>query len=315
VTAAVARASQLRAEVVGRVLRDGEEELVDVEPRSIRQLETLDCVAAIPDARNRVGENADVVRVELVAVLRRIDVGWAAVGADDDVARPRREVQRHRHGLSAGTDHGDPFAARIEAVAIRAHVRVGAVNVLQTGNVGPHVAQSDREQEPVGGEAPAPFHAHDEAIVVPVVGAEDQAVAQRDSELAAGLPPAPAQIGGAHTRQPEIAVDAERLPVARVAAVDDHHGVEIARQPDRRAQPGGSSADDRYVVVLASVFWRLLRSPRSSHVGARQGKIDSGGMTVRGPAADAGVRLSSARALHAIPDTRRCHFNRPAGKS
>ncbi len=45
-------------------------------------------------------------------------------------------------------------------------------------------------------------------------------------------------------------MDSARLPVAWVAGVDEDDGVEVAREPDGRAQPRRSPAHDRGIVQV-----------------------------------------------------------------
>lgn len=102
-----------------------------------------------------------------------------------------------------------------------------AVHVLETRHVGPDVLQPDGEQQATR---------VDLAAVV-----EDELKVRLVAALAA-------QLRRFDARQPEKTVDATRLPIARIARVDEHDAVEIAREPDARGQSRRSSADDGRIV-------------------------------------------------------------------
>ena len=136
----------------------------------------------VAHARDRIGEHGDVERVELVAVLLFVELRGTPVRADDDVARPRREVERHADRSAPVADHDDLLALTVEAVAVGADVRVRAVDVLDAGHVGPHVAQSDRQQQPVRRDASAALQAEQKRVVVLQLGAQHDGVAHVNSE-------------------------------------------------------------------------------------------------------------------------------------
>jgi hypothetical protein len=58
--------------------------------------------------------------------------------------------------------------------------------------------------------------------------AQDDRVDQFDAELAAGVSPSLAQLGGPHALESEKAIDTARLPVSRIAAVHEHDRVQVA---------------------------------------------------------------------------------------
>ena len=89
-----------------------------------------------------------------------------------------------------------------------------------------------------------------EALLVQVGDGVALRIHDLDAVLARFVAPAAAQLGRTDARMAQEAVDAARLPVARVAGVHEHHAVEVAREPDARAQPGGPSADDGDVEQL-----------------------------------------------------------------
>jgi hypothetical protein len=96
----VAHAPELRAEVVGRVLPDGVEDLLAPERRAVLELQRAERALAQRDPDDRIGAHLDVERGQL-----GLDVGLRperlAVGADDDLARPGGQVERHPHGLAS----------------------------------------------------------------------------------------------------------------------------------------------------------------------------------------------------------------------
>src|SRR6185437_15800795 len=130
------------------------------------------------------------------------------------------------------------------AVAVGADVRIGAVDVLEPRDVRPHVANPDREQQPPRHHTLAPFERQAELLVGAAFRAQYDRVDQLDAERAADFPSARAKLGRPHALEPEIAVNAAGFPVAWIAAVDERDAVEIARRPDRSAQPGGTTAHD-----------------------------------------------------------------------
>src|SRR5689334_890524 len=113
---------------------------------AVVQLEAVDRRALAGDAYDRLAEHGNVERVELLTVLGQIESGRLAVGADDDVARPGCEVERHANGAPAASDHHDLLAARIVAVAVWADVRVVAEGVLESRHFRPDVANADGEE-------------------------------------------------------------------------------------------------------------------------------------------------------------------------
>src|SRR2546423_94178 len=142
----VAVAAQLHREVVGRILPDREEHFLALELAAALQHQAANFAAFAADSLDAIRDYRKAEGVELFTILRLVHFGFAAIRADDDVARPRRKVERHAHGAAPVADYHDFLAARTIAVAIGTNVRVRAVGVVQTGNVGPHVAYADGEQ-------------------------------------------------------------------------------------------------------------------------------------------------------------------------
>ena len=60
--------------------------------------------------------------------------------------------------------------------------------------------------------------------------------------------PRAAQGGWRHVGEAEVAVDAARFPVARIAGVEDDDATQVAAEPDGGAQAGRPAADDGDVV-------------------------------------------------------------------
>ena len=92
-----------------------------------------------------------------------------AVGGDRDVIAPRRERQRHAQRATSVADHHDAYAARIVAVAVGTDVRVRAVHLLQTRDVGPDVNQADRPQQTSRLQRITPGEMHGKAVIHPSV--------------------------------------------------------------------------------------------------------------------------------------------------
>src|SRR5688500_20307513 len=70
------------------------------------------------------------------------------VGADDDLVRPCRQVERHPPDATPAADHEDPAVTRLEAIAIGTDVNRGAEAALEPRYRRPDVLDADREQEP-----------------------------------------------------------------------------------------------------------------------------------------------------------------------
>src|SRR5207249_11785444 len=149
VAARIALAPELRAEIVGGVLADCEEDALGVQLHSALELETVDATVLLSHASHLRGYHWDVERVESTTILRLVvDPRWLTVRADDDVARPRHEIQRHPDSLASCADHDGSLAPRLVAVAVGADVRGLTVDSLEPRNGRPHVLEPDREQEP-----------------------------------------------------------------------------------------------------------------------------------------------------------------------
>jgi hypothetical protein len=270
----VAHAPELRAEVVGRVLPDGVEDLLAPERRAVLELQRPERALAQRDPDDRIGAHLDVERGQL-----GLDVGLRperlAVGADDDLARPGGQVERHPHGLaSLPEDHG-LLVARIVAVAVGADVRAVAVDLLEPRDPRPDVLEPDPEQNPprdqrlrglaglvvLGAARRAGSGAvllglgdrhrielEHEPLVVLAPRPHHEAVEQRHAVALRLLAPGAPQLGRPDSRQPEVAVDAPSLPIAGIARIDEHDVVQIAAEPDGGREPGGTAADDGDVV-------------------------------------------------------------------
>src|SRR5439155_3828641 len=165
------------------------------------------------------------------------------VRADDDVRRPCRETERHSDGVAAVADDDHSLTARLVAVTVRADVRVGAVHVRKAWDVRPDVAQAGRQEQAAHRQPISALEAKIKAFLAGPIGAQHDSLAQDDTIVATGFAASRAQLRWLNGRQAEIAVDSARLPVARIAAVDEEDRVEIARRPDGRGQTRGSSTD------------------------------------------------------------------------
>ena len=230
-------------------------------------------VSVVAHTRDWIGEHGDVERVELVAVLLLVELRRASVRGDDDVARPRREIECHADRSPAVADHDDLLALAVVTVAVGAHVRVRAVDVLHARDVGPDVAQSDRQEQPVRGDAIAALQAEQKRVVVVQLGAQHDGVAQMDADRAARVSSARTQLGRRNAVESEVSVDPARVPIARITAVDQRDGMEIAPQPCRRAQPGGAAADNRDLEVCVSRPTRTWPRKRQERFPLESGRV------------------------------------------
>ena len=98
-----------------------------------------------------------------------------------------------------------------------------------------------------------------EAIVVVARDALTHGIHDPDAALPRLVPPEAAELRRPDVGMAEESVDAARLPVARISRIDEDHGVEIARQPDARGEPGRTTADDRDVEDVRSANRTLVR--------------------------------------------------------
>ena len=71
------------------------------------EIERVHVGAAVAHAGDGRLDHRDIERVELLAVLRQVEIRRLAIGADDDLARPGGEVERHAHRLPALSDDHD----------------------------------------------------------------------------------------------------------------------------------------------------------------------------------------------------------------
>jgi len=240
----VAIAPKLNTEIVGRILAEGEEDLVGVELHSVGEHEAVNSIALAADARDRLREHGNVQRVELPAVLRLVEIRRPAVGANDDVVRPGGEIERHSHSAPAVPDDDDLFAPRLVAVAVGTDVRVGSVDMVESRNIRPHVADTDRQQQSSYDPPTAALEADHELVVGGLLDAEHDRVDEIDAERAADLSSTRAKLWRANPFETEDSIDPACLPVSRIAAVDQKDRVQITRRPDRRRQSRRSAADD-----------------------------------------------------------------------
>lgn len=233
----IALAAELDAEVVGRVVADGEEEALAVQVHAALELELADLAPARGESRDALHEHGDVERVELREV-GGVDLGRLAIRADDEIPRPGSEGERQSRRLPAGRDDDRLAAARLVAVAVRAVVRGLAVAALEPGNVGPDVLDPDGDEEALRLDHAPALEDETEVLVAHLRGGLHAAVHQLRAEAPGLVPPALAQLGWRDVGEAEVPMDAARLPVARVARIDDHHRVQVAAEPDGRAEAG-----------------------------------------------------------------------------
>ena len=199
-------------------------------------------------ADDRRLEHRDVECVELLAVLIEIEVGGRAVGADDDVASPRGEVERESYGFASLSDHDDFLSDALVTVAVGADVRARAIHTFESGNVGPHVLESDGKQQPSRVDLPTITEDEIEVLLVVAGDAFTHSVHEFDAELSCLVASHAAQLRGTNARMAKKAIDTARLPVAWVAGVDEDDAMEVAGEPHARAESSGTSADDGDVV-------------------------------------------------------------------
>src|SRR5262245_15092667 len=133
------------------------------------------------DAADRELDHRDVQRVELVAVLLKIEVRRLAVRADDDVARPGSEVERHRDRLSSRADDDDFLVDALAAVAVGADGRRVAVHAVEAWYVGPDVLQADREEQTARANHVATLEGQLEGILVVTHDSFAEGIAKLDA--------------------------------------------------------------------------------------------------------------------------------------
>jgi hypothetical protein len=125
-----------------------------------------------------------------------------------------------------------------------------AIAALEPGNVGPRILDADREQNSAGFYRRSVAKANGEQLTSLIDRLIDDAAHELDSVLGALGATEHAELGRADTLMAEVAVDAARLPVAGITGVDDYDFVEIAGEPERGAESGGTAADYRNIVWL-----------------------------------------------------------------
>jgi len=133
-------------------------------------------------------------------------------------------------------------------VAVGADVRVASVDVIEARHIGPDVLQPDREEQAPRLERAAVVEGELEALLVRPCDGRAYGVHQLNVAVASLVAPHAAKLRRLDLRMAEEAVDAARLPVARVAGIDEHDAVQVAREPNARAQPRRSAPDDGDVV-------------------------------------------------------------------
>src|SRR6185503_2170001 len=92
------------------------------------------------------------------------------------------------------------------------------------------------------------FQRQHELFVSRLLGMQHDTIDKLHPKLAAGVTTARAQFGRTNALEAEETVDAARLPVARVAAVDEHDRMQISRGPNGRRKSRGPAAHDADVV-------------------------------------------------------------------
>src|SRR5687768_18496237 len=123
-----------------------------------------------------------------------------------------------------------------------------AVAAVEPGDLRPHILDPDRQQEALRGEGPPAVERRDEAILLFLSNRAHATIDQLRSVAGSLGAAALTQLGWGDAVQSQIAVDPARLPVARVAGIDDDHGVQIAREKERAGEPSRPPADDGDVV-------------------------------------------------------------------
>jgi hypothetical protein len=87
--------------------------------------------------------------------------------------------------------------------------------------------------------------------IIGLPDANDESVDELDTILSTLVAGFPAELGGRDPWVAGEAVHATRLPVARVAGIDDHDAMEVATEPERGCQPCGTAADYCDVIGFA----------------------------------------------------------------
>ena len=90
----------------------------------------------------------------------------------------------------------------------------------------------------------------------------DESIDELDTVLATLVAGLPAKLGRRDPRVTGKAIHTARLPIARVAGVDDHGAVQIAAEPERGREPRRASADYRYVI-------RFIHARSEGRTGAK----------------------------------------------
>ena len=89
-----------------------------------------------------------------------------------------------------------------------------------------------------------------EAVIV-LPDANDESIDELDTVRSTFVSRFSAEVGRRGAGVPRESIHAARLPVARVAGIDDHDAMEVATEPERGCQPCGTAADYCDVIGFA----------------------------------------------------------------
>ena len=89
-----------------------------------------------------------------------------------------------------------------------------------------------------------------EAVIV-LPHANDESIDELDTVRSTFVSRFSAELGRRGAGVPGESIHAARLPVARVAGIDDHDAMEVATEPERGCQPCGTAADYCDVIGFA----------------------------------------------------------------
>jgi len=126
-------------------------------------------------------------------------------------------------------------------------VGVVAEGVLQSRDIGPDVANADGEEHAARAHRLARAQLQREVVVIELERGDDDIVDQLDTVGAALVAAACTKLGRRDVRQAKKTVDAAGFPVPGIAAVDEHYGMKVSREPDGARESSGTAADHRYV--------------------------------------------------------------------
>ena len=100
----------------------------------------------------------------------------------------------------------------------------------------------------------------------------DKPVDQLDTDVATLVACQAAKLRRFDPRMARKPIYTARLPVARIAGIDDHDFMEIAAEPERCSESGGPAADDRDVEVHGRTEGTTNARARESGIGTRESK-------------------------------------------